>query len=96
MYSDVELRRGLSFWIRVIDTPVAVEITANVSPALTIQNLPAGRRPVVGVRVVPLTACSDDEFPRTVEGLPESPFSKPARTRTTAIVAASRNAAGAA
>jgi hypothetical protein len=81
MNSDVELTPGFRRRMTTTETPVAFAITAYVSPARTVQN-----------RVdFPVVAATADG-----EAVPLPPDSKPARIRTTAIVAASRNAAGAA
>jgi hypothetical protein len=89
MKSDVEVTLGFSLSILAIGTPVLLEMTPNVSPALTRQYSrlfavvdtwgDGGIRRVVVVLVV---------F--------DPPCSSPDRTRATAIVTASRNAAGAA
>ncbi len=94
MNSDVELARGFSFWIRLAGTPVAAAITANVSPARTVQNLEEDRAFVVEPGVVETRVWGSGGA--LVELEPEPPDSKPERTRTTAIVTASRNATGAA
>jgi hypothetical protein len=67
--------------MRATETPVALAIVANVSPARTDQNRCVDFAIVV---VRPPFA-----------GLASEPDSKPARISTTASVAASRNAAGA-
>jgi hypothetical protein len=82
MNSDVELTPGFRRWMTATETPVAFAITAYVSPARTVQNR--------GVDFPVVAATADGE------AVPLPPDSKPARIRTTAIVAASRNAAGAA
>ena len=81
MKSEVELTPGFSRSMRTTETPVVFAITAYVSPARTTQNR--------GVEV-PVVAATPEGV-----GVP-LPDSKPARIRTTATVAASRNAAGAA
>jgi hypothetical protein len=82
MKSEVELTPGFSRSMRTTETPVAFAITAYVSPARTTQNR--------GVEV-PVVAATPEGA-----GVPPLPDSKPARIKTTATVAASRNAAGAA
>ncbi len=80
MNSDVELTFGFSFSILDTETPVFAEMVWKVSPALTVQNACVGT-----VSAVEATVVADDE-----------PCSRPARMRITAIVTASRKAAGAA
>jgi hypothetical protein len=80
MKSEVELTPGFSRSMRATETPVVFAITAYVSPARTTQNR--------GVELPVVVA--------TPEGVGVPPDSKPARIRTTATVAASRKAAGAA
>jgi hypothetical protein len=97
MKSDVEWTFGFSFTIVATGTPDFDEITLNVSPACTVQD----RRPLgfefrVVVRAVVVAMClrgvvgtetvACDVFP---------PASSPERISTIAIVAASKNAAGA-
>jgi hypothetical protein len=81
MKSVVELAFGFSFSIVATGTPVFCAMTPNVSPAYTVQNL--------GVFVV-VTAVATEAV-----GVVAS-CRRPERTSTTAIVTASRNAAGAA
>jgi hypothetical protein len=84
MKREVELAFGFSFWIVATGTPVFCEMTPKVSPARTVQNALAGDLVVVDAAVGVETV-----------GVLES-CRRPERTSTTAIVTASRNAAGAA
>jgi hypothetical protein len=87
MKREVELAFGFSLSIVATGTPVFCEMTPKVSPALTVQNARAGRF-VVEVEVEETAVV---EPPGT-----DASCCRPERTSTTAIVTASRNAAGAA
>ena len=91
MKSDVECTFGFKRTIVATGTPDFEEITANVSPARTTQKRLAGDRPVVVV----VTTCFPGAGELTVAACRPPPDSMPERINTTAIVAASRNAAGA-
>jgi hypothetical protein len=96
MNNEVDLTFGFSCSIVATGTPVFDEITPKVSPAWTTQN----RRAVLGVvfvfvLVVATTLCVVAGTP-TVVAVVEPPACNPDRMSSTAIVAASRNAAGAA
>ena len=96
MKSDVEDAFGFSRAIVATGTPDLEEITANVSPARTIQKrLPADAFVVVVPGVVATTCFRGAGGPPDVAAWWELPASTPERISTTAIVAASRNAAGA-
>lgn len=98
MKSDVDFTLGFSRSMVATGTPLFVEITPKVSPACTVQNrLPVGLPLTVVVPAVDVTAMCLRGTVGTVTGAcPASvPASSPARIRRTAIVAASRNAAGA-
>src|SRR5262249_22470799 len=84
MCSEVEELFGLRRAMVATGTPVRVEMTAKVSPARTVQNRFAGLRTCAAVAATVLRAPAGFE-----------PAFIPARMRTTAIVTASRNAAGA-
>ena len=96
MKSEVDFTFGFSCWIVATGTPDFVEITPKVSPAWTVQNRgPAAV--VVDARVV----VDDDTVFRgcvttaVVVVDRDAPDCSPERMSTMAIVAASRNAAGA-
>jgi hypothetical protein len=97
----VDLTFGFSLWIVATETPVRAEITANVSPARTVQNRgPEGV--VVDLLVVDLLVVVATVVPgadgttTAVVVAPVVPERRPERISRIAIVAASRNAAGAA
>jgi hypothetical protein len=100
MKSDVDFTVGFRCWMAAIDTPDLDAITANVSPACTLQNLPPTVFRfffVVVVDGVVVTTCLRDVVGTdTPGGELLRPDSSPERTSTIAIVAARRNAAGAA
>lgn len=99
MKSDVDFTFGFRCWRVATGTPDLEAITANVSPACTLQNL--GPR-ALGFFFVVVTAVFVAMCFRGVVGTETAggelfpPASSPERTTTTAIVAARRNAAGAA
>jgi len=97
MNSEVDFTVGFSCWIVATGTPDFVEMTPKVSPACTVQN--RGLDAVVVVR--PREALVDVETVLTgavttalAAGF-EVPDCRPERMSRMAIVAASRNAAGA-
>jgi hypothetical protein len=100
MWSDVEVTFGFSRWIVLTGTPLFDEITPKVSPARTVQNRrPAGLALAVVVRAfaaVVVRPCLRGAV-GTETGVRAGvrPASSPDRTSRIAIVAASRNAAGA-
>ena len=87
MKSDVDVTFGFSLWILATGTPVFAEMTPKVSPALTLQYPSCSRssRPVV------TAGCSSSSSWCSASS---EPCSSPDRTRATATVTASRNAAG--
>ena len=94
MKSDVECAFGFRRTIVATGTPDLDEITAKVSPAPTIQKRFLGETFVVVAEVVATTCFGAAGAPEVVPWR-EPPASTPERINTTAIVAASRNAAGA-
>jgi hypothetical protein len=98
MKSEVECAFGFSCSRVATGTPAFVEITLNVSPARTIQN----RRPtaaflVVTVRATVVEMCWGEVTGTVVDARePFPPVSSPEWINTIAIVAASKNAPGAA
>jgi hypothetical protein len=101
MKSEVECTVGFSCSIVATGTPAFVEMTPNVSPAFTIQNRrPTGffvvtvRETVVEPAVVPCAVVVTGTVVVPRELLP--PASRPEWINTIAIVAASKNAPGAA
>jgi hypothetical protein len=96
MKSEVECTVGFSRSIVATGTPDLAEMTTKVSPAATVQYLVAVRALVVVVADVVATTCLRGAGEPTVVAVRcELPASTPERIRITAIVAASRNAAGA-
>ncbi len=98
MKSEVECTFGFSCSRVATGTPAFAEITPKVSPAWTIQN----RRPVAAFFVVTVLAtvvetCLGEVTGTVIEaGEPFPPASRPEWINTIAIVAASKNAPGAA
>ena len=98
MNSEVDFTFGFSCWIVATGTPDFVEMTPKVSPACTVQNL--GLDAVVVVRPcgtvvdVETVLCGVVTAAVVVVGF-DVPACRPERMSRTAIVAASRNAAGA-
>lgn len=96
MNSEVDFTLGFSCWIVATGTPDFVEITPKVSPAFTIQNRGVGDvvvlpdETVVDVDTALCVVCA---APVVVDR--EVPACRPERMSKMAIVAASRNAAGA-
>lgn len=96
MNSEVDFTFGFSCWIVATGTPDFVEITPKVSPAFTIQN-----RGVDNVVVLPDETDVDVDTALCVVCAPtvvvgrEVPACRPERMSKMAIVAASKNAAGA-
>ena len=88
MKSDVDVTFGFSLWILVTGTPVFAEMTPKVSPALTLQ---------YSLLFAVVETCGDGGILLVVVVVLgfEEPCSSPDRTRATATVTASRNAAGA-
>ena len=78
MKSDVDVTFGFSLWILATGTPVLVEMTPNVSPALTLQY----SRLFAVVEI-----CGDGGMRRVVVVVRalEEPCSRPDRTSATAI-----------
>lgn len=99
MKSDVELTFGFSCSIVATGTPVSDEITPKVSPAFTVQNVFVPAVLVVVLRVVVgavvTTVCGEVAVGTADTGDADVLVSSPFRTRMTAIVTPSRNAAGA-
>lgn len=95
MKSDVECAFGFRRTIVATGTPDLDEITAKVSPAPTIQKRFLGETFVVVADVVATTCFRAAGAVPEVVPWREPPASTPERISTTAIVAASRNAAGA-
>ncbi len=99
MKSEVECTFGFSRTRVATGTPAFVEITPKVSPAWTIQNRrPAAAFFVVTVRATVVELCPGEVATCTVIDPRESfpPASSPEWINTIAIVAASKNAPGAA
>jgi len=96
MNRDVDFTVGFSCWIVATGTPDFVEMTPKVSPACTVQN--RGPALVVAVPAVDVDVdtvlCVVCTATVVVVGF-EVPACRPERMSRTAIVAASRNAAGA-
>ena len=96
MNNEVDFTFGFSCWIVATGTPDVVEMTPKVSPAFTIQN----REPAAAV-VVPAVVVDDETVLRgcvltaEVAAGRAFPACRPERISRMAIVAASRNAAGA-
>ena len=97
MNSEVDFTFGFSCWIVATGTPDFAEMTPNVSPAFTVQN-----RGPEAVVVVAAAAVVDEDtvlcgrvVTADVVVARDVPACRPERMSTTAIVAASRNAAGA-
>src|SRR5581483_6230850 len=95
MKSDVELIFGFRRCSVATDTPVLPAMTPNVSPARTIQYRLVGRCSVVVVAADEPLVVPPPTDGAVAETGADVPCSSPARTSTTAIVTASRNAAGA-
>ncbi len=99
MKSEVDFTWGFSLWIVATGTPDSEEILPKVSPARTVQKrLPAA--PVLvwdePVPFVVAPAGCDEAGAVTVSDAGDGePVWRPARTSTTPIVTAARNAAGA-
>ena len=99
MKSEVDFTCGFSFSIVATGTPVWEEITPKLSPARTVQKrLPAA--PVLVwdeplVVVVAPAGCEGADAVTVSDAGDGDPVWSPARTSTTAIVTAARNAAGA-
>jgi hypothetical protein len=95
MNSEVDFAFGFNCWIVATGTPVFVEMTPKVSPACTVQN----RGPDAVVVVDPVVVDVDTVWCGVVETAEDFvglvPDCRPERMSTIAIVAASRNAAGA-
>ena len=89
MKSEVDVTFGFSLWILAMGTPVSVEMTPNVSPAFTVQ---------YSRLLAVVDTCGDGGMALVVvvAGGVDEPCSSPDRTSATAMVTASRNAAGAA
>jgi len=89
MKSDVDVTFGFSLSILATEMPVFVEMTPKVSPARTVQ---------YSRLFAVVETCGDGGIllVDVVVAGPEEPCSRPERTSATAIVTASRNAAGAA
>ncbi len=78
------LEPGLSCWMRLTETPVAVEITAKVSPAWTTQNFAVAWRrgllPVVAATVPGASESLDEPPTRSRHGSARPRSSRPAET----------------
>ena len=99
MKSDVDFTLGFSRSMVATGTPVFAEMTANVSPARTVQNRGPDVVFVVLVVVVArgrVVVASLAVVVRTAAVVVVGPERRPERISSTAMVAASRNAAGAA
>ena len=98
MKSEVDFTFGFSCWIVATGTPDFVEMTPKVSPAFTVQNRGVDElvvvRPDEALVVVYTVLCGVVTTTDVVAGF-EVPACRPERMSRTAIVAASRNAAGA-
>lgn len=98
MNREVDFTFGFSCSIVATATPVFDEMTPNVSPACTVQNRRVGAglfAVLVGVVFVVTTLCVVAGTPLVVTCV-ALPAWRPERMRSTAMVAASRKAAGAA
>ena len=98
MKSEVDFTFGFSCSIVATGTPDFVEMTPKVSPALTVQNRGVDElvvvRPDDALVVVDTGLCGVVTTAAVVAGF-AVPACRPERMSRTAIVAASRNAAGA-
>ena len=98
MKSEVECTFGFNCSRVATGTPAFVEITPKVSPAWTIQNRrPAAALFVVTVRATEVETCLGEVTGKVIDAEePFPPASSPEWINTIAIVAASKNAPGAA
>ncbi|MDX6425963.1 MAG: hypothetical protein QOD52_1368 [Gaiellaceae bacterium] len=97
MNNEVDFTFGFSCWIVATGTPDFAEMTPKVSPAFTVQNRGPDAVVVVPAAVVVVedTGLCGCVAAGDVVVAREVPACRPDRMSTMAIVAASRNAAGA-